>query len=512
MRSFFAELIGSGGESASARAAGPGGGHGAAPDADPPRLELVEQDAGIEASPSGTEGQEFPFGKKSRKLWRNNSFDSTPSTRSAASGRRPEIWSQQEILADVRTELETTHDILAAEALLRGLAERLVPEEWDELQETELLENFRQEIERFYDIGKACCLETEGWFTAWQDPASDAHVECELTNEGGKQALRYRAHVPLAAGLPAAFAVSNELDLFPRWNPVIASAPEVRGDRTACHLAAVTYQVAFAAGLYRLDFQQEVQRYIDPEAGFVAESASPVPAEHRAYQKPQTGHSRPEGESQRVWLAIGRSACILVQAGSVRLPFHVNARVAKMLVSWVARRLVLALQAAAGRASQPGSHWEAAMKSDPEGLYTRLSRVADSEGSRQRAAEVGSLGGRSKDLARLFGRHGLLRGRPLSTPRGAKKVSFGPSLSLRSIPNRDGLKTEYAFLAEQHERLKKAVEAYTGGDDSKEWAEKSDSRLARSRVESGPADAAIGSQGSDAKPEGKQPQRKRRSP
>mmetsp|Transcript_43210 Transcript_43210/g.109923 ORF Transcript_43210/g.109923 Transcript_43210/m.109923 type:complete len:614 (+) Transcript_43210:52-1893(+) len=397
--------------------------------------------------------------------------------------KRLEHCSIVNIMYEVTRHLDSTHDILRAEELFAELKRRLSVREWDSLQETELLGQFSAQLEPFFDIGRYCCLETRDWSTDFQD--SDMHIECMRDDS---HTIFYRARVKLPVSLACAVAVTNELDLLPTWDPLVSSPPEVVGTRTA-HRMTMRYQMNLLRGFRRFDVLSEVRRFIDRDAGFLAEAADGVPEGDPNWSAPSRGLARPPGlKTRRLWLAFGKEACVLVEVGAMGLQPRMGERLLRPFAAALLRRRALAMRNAAVSAAVADSTWEARRQSDADGLYAQLEEAARSKGSRQRsdnkskgADESAVVIAAPSNLAGLFARDGVLRYRPneqeplspefteaefTEEPRNSigrrssrKTVHFSPGIILHCIPDRAGHREEYEFLADQHERLKKAMKA-----------------------------------------------------
>lgn len=402
-----------------------------------------------------------------KRLHGSGSFDSLVSgvsTQSGGSGnvlrcggRHVEDCSFEDILIDVRTHLEVTCDVLAAEQLLEALKSRL-GKDWAEIEDSELILCFRHKIQLFHDIGTTLCMEVDGWFSAWKD-AEGGLVECAF-DPSDRQLLRYRIRCPIAGRISSAVAIFKEQDLLSHWNPSLR-APEVFGKETPHYVPALRYQTSLFRGLLKLDVLSEVWRFVDHEAGFIAESSVPLTRDSQYYLEPAAGHRRPMEQQRRAWVAIGEDACLLVQAGSVRLPAGIGRRLITLLVSYLVGHLLQLVRKSTLRAATPGSPWEPRLKEDKEGLYCALDRLAASELSKQRAIEGREP--RHVDVASLFARRPGLVGRLKRLTYAGKKprkvVGIAPALSYHSIPDHRGQKEMYQFLAEQHGNLERALQS-----------------------------------------------------
>lgn len=406
------------------------------------------------------------------------------SLRCGAGRNRLRLHTRDELISDIKTHLDMTHDVLAAEELVGELKSRMSREEWAEFQDEEVMKCFRSRLEQFYGIGTSCCLETDEWFVAFVDRQRGAKLECMFASSEPK--VWYRLHIALPASMPRAAAISCELHLLPSWNPGLSKTPVRVGEHSAFS-AVIGYSSSWYGGLYKVDILSEVQRFVDSEAGFMAEATTPVAEGHSSYIPPAKGHARLDSSFKRLWIAVGSSETVVIQAGSVELPFAANRSLISLMAQTTGRRMFSRIRQAAARAMKPGSPWEPAIEADSQGLYEVLGRCASSEGSRQRAvASVanGDLGSamaaslRPEDMSDMFSQRPgcLLRRRttpaddppadappadasPASPTRPSfkKSVSFGPTTEIRTIPDRAGHTEEYRFLAEQHNRLNDAL-------------------------------------------------------
>lgn len=409
--------------------------------------------------------------KQSKRLHGSGSFDSILSSISQVStqsgggasvmlrcgGRHVEDCSVEDILTDVRTYLEESCDVLAAEQLLEVLKQRL-GHEWQDIEESELVQSFNQRVQCLHDIGTALCTDVDRWFPVWQD-AGGSIVECACDPKDSKL-IQYRIKCHIPGRISSAVAVCNEWDLLPCWNSALTEEPQLFGRRTPYHLPGVRYQASLFHGLLKLDFLSEVWRFVDHEASFVAEASMPLQPNSEFFQDTLAGHRRPLSCQRRAWIALGEDACLLVQAGSIRLPVFVNQWLLTKFASQVADQMLRQLRRCVSEAQTPGSSWMQRLKDDKEGLYGTLDRLAAGEASHQRAAEASSP--RDVDIPSLFARRPGLLGRRKRLPNSAgrkprKVVSIAPGAELRSIPDVAGQKEMYLLLAQQHSNLERAL-------------------------------------------------------
>uniref|UniRef100_A0A7S2L2M0 START domain-containing protein n=1 Tax=Zooxanthella nutricula TaxID=1333877 RepID=A0A7S2L2M0_9DINO len=445
------------------------------------------------------------------------------------------LCSPEEILYDVRTHLDTTHDYLAAERLLAEFRRRASAQEWAEFQETELYLRFSARLEQFYNIGRMCCLETDEWQVALEDQSRGLRFEC-MQSRHDRSSVLFRARLVVPTKIATAVAVANELHLLPKWNSFLSSPPERLGP-TSPFSAVVNYQMSLFGGWCKFDVLSEVRRFVDPEVGFLAEAVDPVPAGHSLHRGPKARHARLDSRLARLWVAVGSEETVLVQAGRMRLPVAMHQSVTIALARTAVRGLLAAYRRRAETAGQPGSPWESALQADEHGLYALLDRCAHSPWSLRRAASpLDPASGRASpgaalrpaDLKSLFSQTPCSLRRAPATPepdasddrfamsvdsvgsarsksslasdgkRGprAARVSIGPDVEIRCIPDRAGHKEEYRFLAEQHANLKHAVSMTKrpGTDDDNVTEE---SRVAKSRVELNPAGIDVKASGAD---------------
>jgi len=304
---------------------------------------------------------------------------------------------KEDLVARVEHLVDTEYDILKADALFEKLETLLGSsgQEWAEMLQSRLFGRFQRKLDIFLSVGSACCATGGDWFCAYRDAAGLQSIHGYF-DPHERNVLHYRVRVQIPAGLPNIFAFANEVQLMPTWNALVVNQPEVIGRRTA-HYMVLNYQMSLLGGAYKLDFLNEIRRFSDPSAGFLAECIRSVTADHPAYRKPAPGYRRPETQVNTCWVACGEHS-VLIQAGTVKLPFAFSKWLASTVGSIAGKFIIGGLVKNSLRATEPGNPWEKLLAEDSSGLYKRLAECGESPNSLSRRPSPASKDARVGDF------------------------------------------------------------------------------------------------------------------
>jgi hypothetical protein len=247
-------------------------------------------------------------------------------------------------------------------------------------------------------------MQNDDWFVVYKDDTGSSIHGCYDKNDSYTLYYRVRVHIP--AKMTNVLAVANESQLLQEWNALVTKPPEVLGEKKALHFV-LNYQMSVLHGMYKVDLLNEVRRYVDPRGGFLAEYIKSVPADHERFKEPMSGYKRPDTELKNIWVACGEENTVLIQAGTLRLPFSLGQWVVTSLGSVAGKFIVGGLVKNSLRSCEPGNPWEQALKEDSTGFYARLTECLLADSSCTRRESPKSVG--PSELAPYFHKHGIIR-------------------------------------------------------------------------------------------------------
>jgi hypothetical protein len=287
----------------------------------------------------------------------------------------------KELLEELRPLVEDFR-ILDAEELVAAKAGDFTAAEWRELQQDPAAKRFFRARANVQVIGRACTSIDLDWVEVFADHRG-TKVEV-FQSPGERFSFVYRAVVPaLGVSLSQLMSLANETDHVRDWQKILAHDPVKLGKRKAQLLC--TYQrVKVMGGMIKVDFAQEIQRFVDVENGMMVEYINTIdPAKSDPeiawrYVQPSSEYRRLKVEVKQIWLCLGESNVVVVQVNRVDTPIPLT----KWLLSAVG--YVVGKQVAAGildnipLATNPDLIWAARQAEDRDGLYALLDRAARS--------------------------------------------------------------------------------------------------------------------------------------
>lgn len=219
--------------------------------------------------------------------------------------------------------------------------------------------------------------------------------------------VQYRLNVAFPVKLTNALAIANEAELSKHWNSFLVDTPKVLS-RTGSTRMVVESRIALLMGFIKNESLDEVVRYVDEEAGIVAESLCTVEESSPMYFKPRAGFKRTDASVKSLWIACGPDHSQLIQTGCLALPFNCTKSMLTTIASLVGKYLLAGLVKNAMRTVEPGNPWEATLKEDSHGFYRRLDRCVQSSASLKRCPKVGKpVSCEPTEIASFFERYQL---------------------------------------------------------------------------------------------------------
>jgi len=178
--------------------------------------------------------------------------------------------------------------------------------------------------------------------------------------------------------------VANEVQFMPEWNKVVVNTPSIIGRRTA-HYMVLNYQMSALAGMFKVDVLSEIRRFTNIEGGFMAEHIQSVNDGHPGYKAPASGYTRPDTQIQNIWTACGPDHTVLMQVGSLKLPFGISRWMLSKIGGLAGSKIIGGLVKNSLLANGTGHRWEKALAEDVYGLYKGLDEAVASSASTSRA-------------------------------------------------------------------------------------------------------------------------------
>eukprot|EP00929_Paragymnodinium_shiwhaense_P044360 TRINITY_DN22765_c0_g1_i2.p1 TRINITY_DN22765_c0_g1~~TRINITY_DN22765_c0_g1_i2.p1 ORF type:complete len:526 (+),score=107.37 TRINITY_DN22765_c0_g1_i2:63-1580(+) len=345
-------------------------------------------------------------------------------------GVAAELLDKAEHLVDVQG------DILKAEAILSQLEACLGGRaEWDAILVSPLFQRFSEKLQLFREVGEACCAEGGDWIEGYRDGGKRIQLRFDPEDSC---TVHYRVQVQIPASLTHVMAIAHEVQLMQEWNSTVTGEPKTIGRRTA-HYVLLNYQMSILGGLYKFDLLNEIQRFTDPDGGFIAELIQSCDEEHPCFRKPKSGHKRPQTRIKNVWTACGPEHTMMTQAGVLKLPFAITNWLASTVAALAGRLIIGGFVKNSLRSSAPGSPWEGPLRADKLGIYARLNQCLASAQSERRCPRLGKTPEEAEippfDLHPFFGRQRLSRTR-VEQPWPAEPCAGSPSAlsATRSSP------------------------------------------------------------------------------
>jgi len=286
----------------------------------------------------------------------------------------------------IETLIDREYDILAAELVLREMELHLAAgEEWQKMLGSKLFERFSRKASYFFKVGRAVCSDQSKWLCIYEGGGSSITA---LVDKDDPCLIHYKANISIATSLTNVMAVANEVQFMREWNSLVTKEPRRIGRFTA-HYLVLGYQLSLLGGLYKLDVLNEIRRFTDIDGGFLVEYIVSADKTHPCYQEPEKGYKRPQNELKNVWVACGKEHTVLIQMGKVKLPVKASQWLLSAVGKLAGSAVVSSLVKNSLRASEPGSPWEAPLKADTSGFYTRLRTCEASAASLDRTPRPG---------------------------------------------------------------------------------------------------------------------------
>lgn len=299
-----------------------------------------------------------------------------------------------DVLSHVRA-LVDDFQILKARALLIRLQQEICSKygdegaaEWATIMSMRLIQQVLQDLKLFEHVGWICFNSQDDWFSVYKNLGEQQSIE-GCFDTANPKVFQYRIKLVIPSRLSQTFAVVNELELHPLWQPNLVGLPQIVGRRVACR-HVVHGQMSFVGGMYKIDNLFEVKRFVHTEGGLLVEHIQSIDEDHPDYIKPKPGYNRTNIELRNVWIACGSESTCLIQVGKVIPPFPINKRIVSSMGPLVGRPFVKELARNSLLSTQPNSPWAQCLADDKYGLYAMLRECEQSRDSVQRQHALGN--------------------------------------------------------------------------------------------------------------------------
>lgn len=278
-------------------------------------------------------------------------------------------------------------------------------DEWNTIVNTPDVKQLIAECDKMRAIGHACCSSGQDWVTVYKNANEHQTLEACFDSQN-PYALQYRLQMVFPVNLKNALAVTSEIELQSHWNSFLVGPPTVL-QRTKGMRMIVTSQCSALMGMIRNEALDDITRYVDEEAGLVAEHLCSVQENSPMYSQPSHGFKRTQTHIQNVWVACGSDHTILRQNGKLTSPIPLTKTLLNTIAGLVGKYILSGLIRNANRSLEPGNPWEEAMKQDVNDFYCRLDRCVQSTASQKRCHTAGHVSCDASELSALLDRHKL---------------------------------------------------------------------------------------------------------
>eukprot|EP00930_Biecheleria_cincta_P014032 TRINITY_DN12234_c0_g1_i1.p1 TRINITY_DN12234_c0_g1~~TRINITY_DN12234_c0_g1_i1.p1 ORF type:complete len:515 (+),score=85.94 TRINITY_DN12234_c0_g1_i1:52-1596(+) len=295
------------------------------------------------------------------------------------------------LLKEIQRLVNVEYDMLTAFSLMQQLQEILAgTRAWVSVQGSALHQRLTSRLKEFMKGGRACFDHSGEWHLLYENAKEGQSIHARF-NEVNPLLVEYRVSAQVNAPLSSAYAVANEEQLMSIWNNLVEGTPRILGTRTS-HYKVVNYQMSAMAGLYKVDFLNEIRRFIDPESGCLIELVGNIEKGHPLYVEPRKGYNRPVTKFQTVWSACGKGRTVLVQTGNLKLPFSVGKWLGTKLGGIAGKYMVEGLVRNSLLSIEPNSPWQSYLETDTHGLYALLQGCESGKLSQERQPKPGNEG------------------------------------------------------------------------------------------------------------------------
>lgn len=292
-----------------------------------------------------------------------------PTARAATSGLAAEAEAEA-------VKLMTQCCVLEAEKVLAAALQRLNESAAADsaaaagtLRGSRVYAEVKERLRQYLAIGEI--LKPSTMRLCWEKDGSRLWVHAPV----GATWFEFKIATDIDAPLSYCLAYANELDILPKYEPMLVGAPEFLGP--VCTNLLVT-RALIGLLLFRIELLFEVFRVTDEKFGFLAESiradfppaGRPIPERHWRYKRMCI-------DTKNLWIPHGgeQKGTSVIQATRVDVGFRIPEYVLSYFIYHFAGGMVGNVQKNSSRALQPGSPWEERLVSDQHGLYAQCRKA-----------------------------------------------------------------------------------------------------------------------------------------
>lgn len=292
------------------------------------------------------------------------------------------------------TELMKTAEVLRAEAVLSealrrlaeagraafGAAAQAAVEASDSLRRSPVHMAVMQRTNQ-YDTLVSHIFGRDDFKLLWEDSQTQLWFRA---HPSGKS-FEYKAKAHVAAPLSYCLVSADELDLVPRFEPLLIGAPEALGEKR--NRLLVTRSL-LGVLMFRVEVIIEILRFFDDGYGFMAECIrSDFPAEDIPVPRRSWRNLRIDVFTHNLWFPVGggQVGTILTQSSTITSPVVLPQSVVSYAMGKMAQNVIRNMREQAAAVPKHGSPWLDRLQRDEVGLYKAAREV---EAAADRRAEV----------------------------------------------------------------------------------------------------------------------------
>mmetsp|Transcript_28776 Transcript_28776/g.66875 ORF Transcript_28776/g.66875 Transcript_28776/m.66875 type:complete len:458 (+) Transcript_28776:79-1452(+) len=167
----------------------------------------------------------------------------------------------------------------------------------------------------------------------------------------------------------------HEIDLQPKYQPMLAGAPQFLGDHGR-HLLVTRTLVDIL--VLRIELIIEVMRFVDHRYGFLAERIrSDFPLDKKLQPAKSWRNKRIAADTRSMVVPCGggKPGCITMQASRVDLGFQLPKYALDFFCSKLSQDYLNNLRTCLRLVAQPNSPWSERLAADKDGFYAELARA-----------------------------------------------------------------------------------------------------------------------------------------
>lgn len=198
---------------------------------------------------------------------------------------------------------------------------------------------------------------------------------------GSSSWFEYKLSLNIEATLTECMAVSSEMDLVTKAQPVVTKSHNL-----FFHPLCLILLNSIDVPVFNIELLFEVFRVVNTEFGYLTETiTSNFHQGGLAVPKKDWRTIRPSMQTSNIWMPRGggQEGTVLVQVTRVDFPIKIPAWALKMTFETLAPKITQDLQESSMKARDPQSPWQPRIKADATGFYRDLAAVVAVADQRQ---------------------------------------------------------------------------------------------------------------------------------